>query len=250
VANFNHASRPHRVDQHGLVVKDGAAGESPQQVGVSQSAPFGPPKHTMYVTIPPGKWGSGRAREDVAHELGHATGLAHHGENQTHGVFWGWRRDAAGGLELREWRIGDEDKDKLALPAESRRIDAFFEPPAGGGAPIPLRPGEAPPAALQLDPVTRLDGWRLYLGGQDGEYGGDESCIMRYADKQGFFWSPADDGRRYLVDTSQNVARDRLCSEREGSRFNKADHVPFSRGGKTVKARPCAKELVVNDAYE
>lgn len=100
LVNRNGGGLGHVVDQHGILVETGPAGGDPQQVPISASAAFGPPKQTLFVQLPAGRsWASGDGQADAAHELAHAVGVSHHGDDNMYAVDWEWR------LEDGQWRL-------------------------------------------------------------------------------------------------------------------------------------------------
>jgi hypothetical protein len=249
IVNRNRVAGPHLVDQHGLLVVESTRTDAQQRAVEKGAGAFGPPRLTWAVELPlAGRWGAGEGPSVVAHELGHAVGLRHHGDGKIQAVLWGWREDGAGGWALMEWTgiYNDEQTGKLIKPNAPRRVEAFFEPPEGGGAAAPLTVGKALPETLGFSWSPNHGGWKLLLGGQDGEMGGDAECLMRYADRQAFYRSAGDDGHRYVVDHQQDRPRSRFCEGSAGTETNAPGHVPCSRGG-VARRGSCKRQLVVND---
>lgn len=247
----------HLHAQHGLLVVDGAAGSDPEQIPADpKSTTFGPPVLTKHVKLPPGRsFEAGDGASDVAHELGHAVGLQHHGDENLLAVEWFWQLDGEAGWQLHEQEM--EFKDVQTSRTKSigqwapkpgspgRVIQAFWEPSASGGAPRPFCREDGAPAGSLTVGVER---WRLYVGGERSQFSGDQECLMRYADKQAY-QSKAEPGRvRYLPDKAQWKERTRLCEDARGTGVNAPGHAPQPRYGDAVAGK-CRQQIVVNDKY-
>lgn len=248
IINANHAQAPHAVDQHGLLIEDGPKGASPQQVPVSNDAPFGSPKHTLFVQLPVGpKYKSGDPLVDVAHEIGHAVGLQHHGDDALRPVLWTWRSDSDGNWRMYEQNL-NLNVNPPAVTGNARPIEVFYEPKEGESTPRPLKHGDGLPV-VGFDWSAQHQGWMLQAYTQNGEWAGDVECFMRYQDKQAFLRTP-DDGKRYLVDHSQDRARIKFCTSTVANFTNLKAHNPFSRGGEVVleDRGNCISRIKISDA--
>jgi len=256
VINPNGATA-HAHAQHGLLLVDGPAGSDPEQFPQDPSSTvFGPPVLTKHVKLPAGgSFATGDAQADVAHELAHAVGLQHHGDENLLAVEWFWQLDGDAGWQLHEQTMEFRDVQTSRtrtigqwkpLPGSPDRvIQAFWEPTAAGGAPRPFRREDGAPAGSLTVGVER---WRLYAGGEHSQFSGDQECLMRYYDKQAYL-SKAEPGRvRYLPDKAQWKARTRLCEDAKGTGVNAPGHPPQPRYGDAMAGK-CRQQLVVNDKY-
>jgi hypothetical protein len=237
----------HVVDQHGILIEDGPNGIDPRQVPTSEKAPFGPPVLTLFVQLPPGRsYASGDGQADVAHELCHAVGLCHHGDENYYAAEWYWELDSEGAWQLYEQGITTKEvqaaRDKNTtkwVPTGNRKpIQALYEPTGQ-----PYRKGDPPPPGSATVGVER---WRLQIAGEQSPFSGDQECLMRYADKQAFIAKRDPDHIRYLPDKSQWKMRNRLCTDSKGTGVNEKGHSPQPRYGDAVVGN-CRSQLVIND---
>lgn len=243
--------------QHGVLIVDGAAGTDPEQFPVDpNSEVFGPPVLTRHVKLPAGgSFASGDAQSDVAHELGHAVGLQHHGDENFKAVEWFWQLDGEAGWQLHEQEMDlknvQTSRTKTVgqwVPkpgSPDKVIQVFWEPPASGGTPRPFRREDGAPAGSL---TVGVDRWRLYVGGERSMWSGDQECLMRYYDKQAYLSKAQPATVRYLPDKAQWKARTRLCEDARGTGVNAPGHQPQPRYGDAVAGK-CRMQLVVNDAY-
>lgn len=247
----------HSVDQHGLLLMDGAKGSDPEQIPVNpNSQAFGPPGMTRQISLPLGGAFSSRdGMADVAHELSHAVGLQHHGDGPDFPADWYWQLGPDGAWQLYEQRITaievqtarDKTISKWVPDPDfpSSPIQVYWEPRKAGEALRPFRKEDGPPAGSL---TVSVDRWHVWVGAEGGKFSGDQACLMRYYDKQAYL-SKAEPGRvRYLPDKGQWQMRDRLCENNDGTGVNEKSHYPQSRYGNAAVGN-CRSQIVVNDKY-
>lgn len=241
IINANSDSKTHQVDQHGLIIKSTDLANA-QQIPVVENDKFGPPGMTLRIDLPKnGNYDSGEGADDVAHELAHAIGVQHHGEEGTLPRLWKWETLPGGTWQLYEERIGVDDFAKpVFLPNPVKKpIQVFFEDNGRE-----LHHGEK----LPPDYVPHNDGWIVMVGAKDSEYSGDQECLMRYPDKQAFISEKDPENVRFIPDDTQEKRRTRLCTDRFGTGVNDVDHNPQSRYGHAVNGN-CAGQVVINDKF-
>ena len=249
VVNFNHATRPHLVDQHCIVVSEGGF-ESKDDAGkvvstgsicrMAGNATFpGPPKNTWEVsllpsmlagTTPQWQFRNGEsyqvasADRTIAHELGHGLGIRHHGDKDTGWQTWtfqwrGDRGDFVTFVDGRETTIQDEQELVVVNPAD-------------------LFPGMQPG-----------EGKSVWLGERNGQHSGDEACFMRYA-IAGAYRSQLENAVLYYYRTGE-IKGIRLCTSPAGTGVNMPTHAPQSRFGGCDSGRgDCKHKFVVSDRWE
>lgn len=245
LVNRNGGGLGHVVDQHGILIETGPAGGDPQQVPIAASAAFGPPKQTLFVQLPAGRsYASGDGQADAAHELAHAVGVSHHGEDNLYAVDWEWR------LEEGQWRLYEQalqqGKDGTWQPNTAfaaKPIEVLFEPASGGGR-RPYQKSDGAPAGAA---TVGVDRYRLLMGGERSPFSGDQECLLRYADKQAYL-AKGNARLRYIPDKAQWKMRTHLCTAKQGTGVNEPGHAPQSRYGPAPSGN-CAAQLVVNDKF-
>ncbi len=184
VVNFNRGGNDvSAVEQHGLVIEEGRlctedelrrkATRDCLEPNVGGQSPMGPPKYVDKIELL--SWLAGNA-DTVAHELGHAVGIIHHGE----GDYW------------------------------CDDTDTTFN----GDKPIPLKKALCR-SDHGIDAYAKRGGRRvenISIAVQHGERSGNQSCIMRYPEAdfieiedgtfvEGYPWEP----RISLCDTRQGA---------------------------------------------
>jgi hypothetical protein len=250
IVNRNHKEGPHKVDQHGVPIRRGPAGEDAEAMAATSSGAIGPPKLTAFVKLPIGTryrresgW-SANSRTDhdiedkvstVAHELGHTVGMEHHGANMRY-VLWKWVKQPDGQYRLTEQGYTDGTFGETA--GGSSLIRAFFEVDGteatyGGPPPGIFDPG--------------VSAFKVLLGGFSGQHSGQENCIMRYPDGNAYESRNSPDVR-FIPDSGQWVKRSTLCTSPVGTGINAGDHAPQPRYGDATKGN-CLEQIVVNDAF-
>lgn len=165
----------------------------------------------------------------VAHELSHACGVAHHGEQDDY-VVW-----------LRKERV-----------AEGKREVWFEERPArrqGGTYVFPSTPG---PHVRIFDPSGKeivagagdflAAPQILYLGHHGQQHSGDVGCVMRYFVAEAFVM-PGRPNERFL--SPGEPRGNSLCATAAGTRFNAAG-LPLVRYGNATRGG-CMHQLCVRD---
>jgi hypothetical protein len=250
VVNRNHGDEPHAVDQHGVLIQRGG-NSSPMAIATTQGdgtdAPIGPPKCTDHVQLPGSAPGSSASAHeiaeydaDVAHEIFHSVGVQHHGAFIVP-VFWGWLENAnkPGTWTLWEYGVtGDPDAASNSLSGKGMPIKVIRE--ADG---TELKHGDPMPSGSEYR--KSLGGYLLLIMGKGSEGSGDETCVMRYADRQAYF-SEKDDLLRIIPDPSRWVARTTLCTGKTGKTTNSRKNKPEPRCGDATLGN-CRKQIVVND---
>ncbi|MBK9516341.1 MAG: hypothetical protein IPO09_03105 [Anaeromyxobacter sp.] len=240
VVNRHFSEGPHVVDQHGLRIVPGPKGSDPINVG---DVAIGPPRTSHHIQLPKGGAGASPSAtaaqdwaSDVAHELGHGTGLTHHGEGNRRAVVLRWVDGPDGGKALYRVEVDEETRQ----PIEQGRFITLLDEATGRR----LGPDDPPPEGSKALAKGRLIIWEL---GKQGQASGVDTCLMRYADR-GLFVSSRLPDTDYVPDPSGWRARTRLCSGAAGTGVNAPDHLPEPRYGDAVSGN-CQGKLVVNDRY-
>ena len=234
--NFNHAEGSHEVDQHGIYIRKFDPG-----LAASGVSDFGPPKHVRYVDMSqkPGdmsyaRRGSRIITRDVgvafvAHELGHAIRIYHHGEDD-HYRRWTFKRDSVDATRLYR-RPGDG---RLVVLETGREVDVRYED----------------------DVPNPLSGF-FWVGVWGGQHSGVEDCVMRYDNAVAYVPGPGRNSPiRYWADGGE-VTGMGLCDTVTGTGVNAQGRTPRPRYGgasqleSTGPARRgnCKAQLCVSDRY-
>jgi hypothetical protein len=215
VMNANREAGPHLVDQHGLlvVVRAGQVGYAAARGGP------GNPKQVTSIDLPDDWKGASLSyiSSTVAHELGHAVNIYHHGDTDIEDVVWKLQ-----GTELFENGQPIRIMDEAGVDLTNRAI-----------AKIGQNPGKQR---------------ELYLGKDGGEHSGSDACIMRYD------CSVTYQNRNqpiYRVMNFKEVPGATLCRTTDGTGVNAPSHAPAPRYGSASPGRgDCFHQILVSDAVE
>lgn len=213
VVNRYHDQGPHRVDQHAVIIV--AFAEDPGFARATGGP--GTPKSIAVVNM----WAIAPDADDdkvqygassLAHELFHACNVYHHGQlNYPHVT---WQRFAA--LD-----VVSEDN--------SFMVDVRKEPSGDG--------------STQLPDLTVV---KVTLGKYHDQHSGDDNCVMRYDDAEGYQPQAGPANARYYIGSED--AGFGLCTQSAGTGVNDASHQPQSRYGDAASGRGnCAGQILVND---
>lgn len=252
VINFNRSNQtPHRVDQHGvlmrLLIKEGdprigtevAAADSPLPAdGVAATRPRGNPKKVTAVVINPDyRWDrhpKSASTWAVAHELGHAVALRHHGEGpllptgerlskDDTGIVWTIKLKPNGDLEIKE--NGKVIEVRAEDDKPSGRIEVW---------------------KLNLTQLNQTSmQYPVWLGVPGGEHSGDVNCMMRYNTAFGYR-SKSDPKVRYVIDNNGAPGK-KLCIDKAGNDWN--SRLTEARFGDASNGE-CRFKICVCDAYD
>jgi hypothetical protein len=221
--NFNHLNAPHLVDQHGLWIK-------PTNVGYSFASSLGPPKNVDSVNISIGAEGfrtimRGTRKEitndlnsTVAHELGHAVHIRHHGD----------------GDKVRSWDY------EIAFNMVNGTFDIDFTENSQG---------VIYPKWENDNPFTENLMGNLYVAVWGGQHSGLDDCIMRYDCAEAYIPLTGTTGTRYVVRGDERIGLT-LCDQKEDvpGGVNDLSRKPRSRYGSAVRGN-CKSQICVNDKY-
>ena len=196
VMNFNHSDpKLHSVDQHGLWVKPIFPKDDH---GYSFTDHLGPPKNVDSVNISPGVWSATSIMEKssmkfinqlnstVAHELGHAVHIEHHGDGDKNRT---WESQFFYNLNTQTFDVSYTE-DGLELINPKWEDDTPFTKTLGRGM-------------------------KIYLGLWGGQHSGFENCVMRYDCADAY--SPsygATSKTRYIVQGDERTGMS-LCDKKE-----------------------------------
>jgi hypothetical protein len=223
VINANHSrNAPHVVDQHALVLK---TDQTTRGGGEARGGP-GTPGDVTELRIDPDLGAGLRDRifnrepydKVVAHELGHAVNVFHHGDwdNWTNQTVWVNERQANGSYVLKE---GGQPITVL----KETGVNWVFPPGAGG-----------------TQTMT------VYLGDSLGQHSGDDTCFMRYVVAKAYK-SQSNPSVRYWV--SSEPIGTTLCRTNSGTGINAPGRTPQPRYGDAQTGRgDCYHQVRVNDA--
>jgi hypothetical protein len=251
IINFNHADGPHEVDQHAILITQGLSGTN----GCTSTTTFmpGPPKVVNRIFIPPfgdlinhvtnyrqhGLVVSPAMTElqsMVAHELGHASSIWHHGgEPADYHVHW----YSPDGTTIKEIPKGTGESAVLTyVTTDAGFAIRVFTEGGTGTAPKQLHAGD-----LGLGQNVAQ---RFVQGAFNGTHGGDVMCIMRYDNSMNYV-AQADATKRYYTGELTGTS---LTNTVDGTGTNKSSRKPQSRYG-SAQSSPqrgdCSTQLCIND---
>jgi hypothetical protein len=230
VINFNYSPGPrHIVNQHGLVMQYNFDPKLREQGFGGYVLAVGPPGKSQKVIITRQLDPSNsNDSSTVAHELGHAVNISHHGHTDARYV---------------EWRQGSVNGTPVVL---ERRSNAVGTPVSGAsGNPIKVYDEEN----VEIKPSEFGTPQIVYLAGYQGEHSGNQSCFMRYS----VAWanirnSDATGQSRYETyhDGEMEYGLG-LCSTKQGTGVNAPNREPQSRYG-DAHGGDCEHQIRVSDA--
>ena len=234
VINANHADAPHRVDQHGVILKidPSMQGFAQAKSIYSQDSKKGPntPAGISYIGLPMTISNEHYTSDSaipftsvtVAHELFHTVNVWHHGDGDR---VVEWSRGSDGVLYERDAE-GDSKHCVASGPRHAIRVH--------------LENGQD----VTDDPQLHL-GCRT-LGVDHGQHSGFENCLMRY-DLARAYIAKSDHNLRYAIKKEHTGTS--LCTSGNGVSTNASGHQPQSRFGSAKANRGnCAGQILVNDA--
>jgi hypothetical protein len=218
VVNKHHASGPHVVDQHGVILKfdwtnDAAASEA-------RGGP-GTPGDITFVGLDPnmGSYPLEKQLATTAHELLHTVNVRHHGDGDRMSARW-----VVYGGELFADSVAGTDRHIQVWTEEGADVTAEWIKLIGEGRSI-----------------------IKWEGMPTGEHSGFENCLMRY-DCASAYPSGANASVRYEFAVPERTGTG-LCATGTGVDVNADSHRPQSRYGAAVAGR-CKAQIRVNDKYK
>jgi len=232
VINFNHDAAPHRVDQHAVRLIKGDSGDLDASFAqIHSDRGGGVPREVDYILIdstanPRHEQSVARGSETevinvysgvIAHELGHAVNIPHHGEGDERRKAWTNERQADGSFILKE------DGVRIKVLDEKTGKEHVFPTPG-----------------------DKTYTFTVYLGKRGGQHSGAEECFMRCycADA---YRSDAHPATRYWV-KGDEIGGYGLCTSSDGTGVNAAGRKPQPRWGDAGIGN-CARRICVNDAF-
>jgi hypothetical protein len=237
IMNFNHGQGDHRIDQHGVWVRTKESYGGFTVVLPTAAGGRHLPRDVDYVEAYPAS--PLRAAKTVAHEIGHATSVMHHGDTDRRMVRW----------TLGSGALTEQKLDTSVTPATPSGPIASIEVRTetgcnGAGCPIP-------PAAMGLS----LDGdfIDIYLGNFEGEQSGDHDCVMRYSVADAYTHEPrhvSTPGVRWWIGAEHTDGQVFDASE-IGTGTNLLGRTPRERAGDACKIKErgdCKHLFRVSDA--
>jgi len=233
--NFNHTDAPHQTDQHGLWITQVAT-------GASFTPSLGPPKRVDSVNISNTAnintifvMDNNRIEERdnlvrvVAHELGHAVRIDHHGPDQGPSSDQpdnSYKSEQVmainnGTIIFSHWRIIENGLDTIDARLENNRpyTDAF--------------------------PDT------AYIGVWGAQHSGFEDCVMKYIVAFAYIPGPSTTGKiRYVTGINERTGM-KLCETKDGTGVNDRNRPPRPRYGPAASGDygNCKSRFCVNDKY-
>jgi hypothetical protein len=231
VVNFNAGLGAHRVDQHGIrLVRRSIGGLAGRAVGLpgSESARL-LPRALVHVFVAP----SGDVAYDastIAHEVGHAISVMHHGESDLRMVTWTY--DPLTGQVSEASRAGVE--------VVEIRSESGFGCATDG---CPLTPAE-------LDEVFPLVATTqsVYVAREGGEHSGHAGCFMRYDAGEAYAHAAAPGVRWWTGNEATGFQMDASAT---GTGVNHAGRSPRSRHRDSCSALgrgDCRHQIRVSDS--
>lgn len=223
--NFNYSAAPHSVDQHGLWIKPSG------MAGASFTNDLGPPKNVDSVNISLGAYGfrtimRGTSKEitnelnsTVAHELGHAVHIDHHGERDNKRL---WESE----------NVYNKNTKIFDIHFTEDLIRDIF------------------PQWEDGRPFTQILNGVFYVAMWGGEHSGFEDCIMRYDVAYAYQPGPGlGSDIRYMVRENERTGL-MLCDKKEDSPggVNDLNRQPRPRYGSALMG-DCIHQICVNDKY-
>jgi hypothetical protein len=161
--------------------------------------------------------------QSIAHELGHACSVWHHGDCDPQDTIWASVSTPDGVHVMRE--VG------------------------GSGQVVTICNQNGTPAILSLHQLkdSMLKGMTVYLGTQNGQQSGNIDCLMCYHAAGALKRDSS--GKRYLI-SLPNGSRSLFCTSAQGTGYNAPGRQPFPLFGNAHEKRGnCKEQLCVNDAY-
>ncbi|MGC4071611.1 MAG: hypothetical protein QM760_03705 [Nibricoccus sp.] len=171
----------------------------------------------------------------IAHELSHASGVRHHGENDDYVVWLRMQREVNGRLE--SWF----EERPMGFDEETQRS---FIPPTPGAH---IRIFDADNQEISPEESGPFDEKVIFLGHYGQQHSGDTGCVMRYFVAGGYVLPGRPRDRFVAPRDHWGMA---LCSSGEGTDFNEEQ----SSSGVTIPARfsdatkgNCSHQICVRD---
>lgn len=224
IVNFRKASRGRGGDQHGILLAKGgtrdAKGADAEAVTVPAEAGkvyTQSPGEVRQITFGTnfGSFGPAATAKDVAHELGHACGLKHHGDAAPYlSELPRYEKDGSGNVVLRD-------------DAKGRMVRVY----RADGSEVLERP-------------FTIEQWqRSGPARGEGPASGDVNCIMNYDSV--YSWSLKVVGGIILLANKPAVPPgETFCTSPKGTRYNAEGNRPFSLFGDALRERSNCKSRV------
>ena len=272
--NANHGEAPHRVDQHGVLIRI-CPGIDGGLTSVSKDGVHGRPGLVSAICIQPADSRGTLTKQfnlaasdavfsydiGVAHELLHASGVDHHGDgDQRHGFLLVpaddpanqsgkayYEVDGAVGLVLDE-QTGEDVAARLGPSVTAGKdaiVRAVDEMIAKGyiTADAPSRLG----TIFTLQELRYGKQYRL-VGNPGGEHSGSDSCVMRYFFAE-FYPARGQPNTYYLVPPGTEPSGTGICEQADGTGVNAPARSPQSRYSDATNSRgACRSWVCINDA--